>query len=73
MTNTALSDDVLKISKHLNKMGMTTLIMSDDKDILGLFGIADALRGNSKALIADLKAMGIKETIMLTGDQSLVA
>ena len=73
MMTLALSDKVINDIKELEQVGMTTLIMSDEQNILGLFGIADSIRTGSKALIKDLKQMGFKQTIMLTGDQSLVA
>ena len=53
--------------------GFTTLIMADQKRVLGLFGIADGIRNQSKKVIADIRALGIQDIIMLTGDQERVA
>jgi Cd2+/Zn2+-exporting ATPase len=57
----------------MEAQGMTTLIMSDSQKILGLFGIEDGIRNESVKLIRKLKKLGIKQTIMLTGDQKRVA
>lgn len=73
ITEINLTATILKDMEKLEQMGMTTLIMSDDHMVLGLFGIADSTRHNAKTLISSLRKMGIKETIMLTGDQTLVA
>jgi Cd2+/Zn2+-exporting ATPase len=65
-----------KTEKHIKELeqdGFTTLIMSDDNKVLGLFGIADTLRPKTKSMIAELKKLSIKDTIMLTGDQAYVA
>lgn len=52
---------------------LTTLILSNESEVIALFGIKDTLRPDVKTLIEDLKSMGIQETIMLTGDQALAA
>ena len=40
---------------RLEQNGMTTLIMSDETNVLGLFGIADEVRKDSRTLIDNLK------------------
>lgn len=57
----------------MKEEGMTTLIMANNHKVLGLFGIEDGVRSESKELIKNLKKLGIKKTIMLTGDQEQVA
>ncbi len=72
-----ISFDIPKPIEHeiemMEAQGMTTLIMSDSQKILGLFGIEDGIRDESIKLIRNLKKLGIKQTIMLTGDQKRVA
>lgn len=68
-----INNDISDIIESFEHKGLTTLIMADDKEILGLFGIADAKRDHVETLIEDLKDLNIKDTIMLTGDQELVA
>lgn len=53
-------------------LGLTTLILSDESRLLALFGIQDTIRPNTSKMIQELKALGIKQTIMLTGDQDRV-
>jgi len=44
-----------------------------DGKIAGLVAYADRIRVDSREVIARLKALGVKETIMLTGDNDVVA
>jgi len=44
-----------------------------DGTYAGYIIVADTLRDNSAATIASLKALGVKETIMLTGDRKEIA
>ena len=62
----------LKI-EEFESNGFTTLIMADQQRVLGLFAIADGLRKQSKKVISDMRALGVKDVIMLTGDQETVA
>lgn len=68
-----LTTDVVKDIKDFESSGLTTLILSEGDLVLGIFGIADEMRKDAQAVIQSLKGMGIKETIMLTGDQPLIA
>ena len=51
----------------LERTGKTTLMLTDGREVLGLFALADQVRPTSRAAIADLHALGVK-TLMLTGD-----
>ncbi|OXS58139.1 Cd2+/Zn2+-exporting ATPase [Bacillus sp. V-88] len=53
--------------------GYTLVIVSSDTDVLGLFGITDEIREESKEIIQDLYAAGIKQAVMLTGDHDKTA
>ncbi|MDR4968724.1 MAG: cation-translocating P-type ATPase, partial [Acholeplasmataceae bacterium] len=68
-----VSKEVEKHILHMEENGMTTLIMANEDKVLGLFGIEDGVRSESMNLIKSLKKIGIKKTIMLTGDQKRVA
>src|SRR5690606_12145868 len=57
----------------LENKGYTTLILENDHQILGLIGIRDGLRPQSKSMIESLKSLKIEKTIMLTGDQKVIA
>jgi len=68
-----LSDEVSNDIDACENDGMTTLVLTSENDVLAIFGIADALRPHADQLIASLKGLGVKKTIMLTGDQEAVA
>ncbi|MBA2176605.1 cadmium-translocating P-type ATPase [Halobacillus locisalis] len=53
--------------------GFTIVILSSEDDVLGLFGVADEIREESRTLIKLLHDAGIEHTIMLTGDHEQTA
>ncbi|MBD8004601.1 heavy metal translocating P-type ATPase [Bacillus norwichensis] len=58
---------------QLKNAGYTLVAVSDDSCVLGLFGIADEIRPESKDVIQQLYKAGIKRAIMLTGDHEKTA
>jgi Cu+-exporting ATPase len=60
-----------KIEEFENK-AYTAVIVSQDKKVLGIFGIADAVKEDSIAAVALLSAQGYK-TVMITGDNERTA
>ena len=59
--------------ERLEAEGKTLVILQRDEDWLGLIAMADQLRPEAKAVIAQLKAAGVERVAMLTGDNPLVA
>jgi heavy metal translocating P-type ATPase len=57
----------------LDKQGYSVIYIAVDGLLAGLIPYADKIRPESKPVIAKLHAMGIKSTIMLTGDNEVVA
>lgn len=58
------------IKKKLNELesqGKTVMIVSENKKVIGLIAVADAIKDDSKKAIKKLKEQGYK-TIMITGD-----
>lgn len=53
--------------------GQTAVIVADDKEVLGVISIADKLRDDAKMVVKNLKRLGIKKFVMLTGDNSRAA
>ncbi|PGL71397.1 heavy metal translocating P-type ATPase [Bacillus sp. AFS055030] len=51
----------------------TTVYLAKNKQFIGSIVIADQLKDDAKKAILELKKVGIKKTIMLTGDSNLVA
>lgn len=68
-----LKNEVASTIDAFEDMGYTTLIMADPQRVLGLFAIADGLRNHAKKVISEVRSLGIKDIIMLTGDQDRVA
>lgn len=58
--------------KKIKKQGKTIIFLLQEKKILGVMGLADVIRKESKDAKSKLKQMGI-HTIMLTGDNKYVA
>ena len=53
--------------------GKTAVLVERDGVLIGVIGIADAVRDTSRDAVAALKQMGIEHTIMLTGDNPAAA
>ena len=66
--NAQQKNDLMKLQKH----GLSTVLIADDKVRL-LYGITDKIRPNVKETLTRLKKQGIKELIMLTGDNESTA
>jgi heavy metal translocating P-type ATPase len=57
----------------LNERGESCVLVAVDGELAGLISYADQIRPESQAVIQALHAMGVRETIMLTGDNAVVA
>lgn len=64
--------DVCAAVQQLESQGTTTMLVSDDDRVRGYIAVADAVRADSAAVIAELKTLGAV-TAMLTGDNATVA
>lgn len=65
-----------EVSNHINELknnGYTLVIVSDKEKVLGLFGVTDQIRKESKDIIRELYMAGIKNAVMLTGDHDKTA
>tara|TARA_Y100000310_G_scaffold342852_1_gene447876 strand:- start:549 stop:2480 length:1932 start_codon:yes stop_codon:yes gene_type:complete len=77
--NSALiKDKKISLSKIKNKLeelendGKTTMIVAEGKNILGLIGVADAIKEDSREALRVLNKAGYK-TVMITGDNERTA
>lgn len=52
---------------------LTIVLVADDNHVLGMFGISDEIREESKSVIAALHRSGIRQIVMLTGDHQKTA
>lgn len=53
---------------RLQTEGNTVMILGTEEDLIGIIAVADKIRDKSISVIKQLKQLGIKHTIMLTGD-----
>jgi len=75
MTENALiiPEDIEEYLKSEESEGQTTVIIADSEKIIGVISIADTLREDAGKLIKKLKSLGIRKTVMLTGDNKRAA
>ena len=52
----------------LEEQGKTTILLGNKKEVLAIIAIADQLRFEAKEAIKKLKEIGIRQVVMLTGD-----
>jgi K+-transporting ATPase ATPase B chain len=64
--------DLDAIVDQISKQGGTPLVVSDEKQILGVIHLKDVVKGGIKERFAELRRMGIR-TVMITGDNPLTA
>jgi Cd2+/Zn2+-exporting ATPase len=65
-----LPDRVQADIQSLKEQGLTLVLVGDADRVLGMFGIADQVREESRAVVAELHRIGIRRTVMLTGDHA---
>ncbi len=58
--------------KEFEEQGQTTMIVSENKKVIGVIGVADALKNDSIKSIRALNRQGYR-TVMLTGDNEITA
>jgi len=64
--------DVLREVERMESKGMTSVLVSEGKTVIGIIGITDSLRPESKSVIDALKKLKVT-SVMLTGDNKLAA
>lgn len=65
-----ISDEIIQNELEL---GRTLLYIGYDGKLLGLIAMQDETRSNAKETIEELKKLGIKKIVMLTGDHEIKA
>ncbi len=75
--NTKLFPDIsVPISEKIQTLqneGKTVMVVGTKKKILALIAVADEVRESSHSVIEELEQLGIKQTILLTGDNQKTA
>ncbi|KQL56981.1 MULTISPECIES: heavy metal translocating P-type ATPase [Bacillaceae] len=62
------SEDFKTVLNSLQNKGNTIMLVGNENNILSLLAVADELREQSVRVLQSLKEIGIKHTVMLTGD-----
>ncbi|MGD0028682.1 MAG: cation-translocating P-type ATPase [Candidatus Bathyarchaeia archaeon] len=72
MMDTAISEEASRLMNSVEDEGKTAIPVILDKQVVGIFVVADTVRKNSSEAIQRLKSLGIK-TALITGDNSRTA
>ncbi len=67
-----LERNMLARGEALTAEGKSLVYVAKGDTVMGLFALADTLRGDSRAAVEALKTLGVR-TVMLTGDHPVVA
>ncbi len=72
-TGVTVPADVRQQVETLEANGKTTMAVAVDGQIVGVLALADTLRADAQRTMAALKKIGVREMVMLTGDNARVA
>lgn len=68
-----VAPEVDKSLDHLKSTGKTAVMVSHNGIAVGILGISDTLREDAPKMIQELKKIGLKRVLMLTGDDHRTA
>jgi Cd2+/Zn2+-exporting ATPase len=68
-----MSADALAAADRLRAEGKSAVFVGDRAGVRAVVAVADTLRPSAPAVVAELKALGVGRTAMLTGDHERVA
>ncbi len=68
-----IGQEPLEIALQLEAQGKTALYVTRNNEVIGIMGAADTLRPEIYAAIESLRSQGIRQIVMLTGDNERVA
>ncbi|MDE1549952.1 heavy metal translocating P-type ATPase [Jeotgalibaca caeni] len=68
LLGTDLDKDLEQNVTTLQNQGKTAMVVGNEKEVLAFIAVADEVRESSKEVLQKLHQLGIKKTIMLTGD-----
>lgn len=72
-TGAVIKTDVEKMIAKLESEGKTLIMLTREGEIIGIIAVRDEIRANARKSLESLKDLGIKNLIMLTGDNEEVA
>ena len=65
--------DVCQQVEELEAQGKTAVLVGNERDVLGLIGVADRVRDAGAGVVQELQRMGIRHTVLLSGDNERTA
>jgi len=68
-----LPTDVTAAVERLRSGGRTIMVVGEPGRVLGVLGVMDTPRESAKQVLKELLALGVKKTVMLSGDHQGVA
>lgn len=71
--HSSMDKEALKQIDELQNQGKTVMVLGTEETIQALIAVADEVRDSSKNVLQKLHDLGIKKTIMLTGDNKATA
>ena len=69
----SLSEEILQQAASLQREGKSVMAIVTGTDFSGLLAVADPIRAESRDVLEQLKSIGIRHTVMLTGDHQVTA
>ena len=67
------TEEMQQVLNEVANNGQSLVVAATNQTVLGVIGIADAIRAESRSIIKALQQSGIEETVMLTGDSERTA
>ncbi|MHA6250459.1 heavy metal translocating P-type ATPase [Oceanobacillus sp. CAU 1775] len=71
--NVTFNQEKEQLVQSLQKQGKTVMIAGTETEILAVIAVADEVRESSKEVVEKLHQLGVKTTVMLTGDNKATA
>lgn len=66
--------ELIEQARRIRELGQTAMLVQTDQDgMCGVIGVADQMRPEAAETMAALKRLGIRKTVILTGDHERVA
>jgi heavy metal translocating P-type ATPase len=71
--NISINDDLEEKIQRVEQGGQSVVLIAVNQDVVGLLGVADEIRPDIREVITELRNLGAKRIVMLTGDNDTVA
>ncbi len=68
-----VTPELRKQVEAMENSGKTSMVLAIGSEVVGIIGLADTIRPNVSKIMTALNQIGVKETVMLTGDNPRAA